>query len=299
MNAFGRLLSFLVFVCFSFGAVGLAWSSDHELDTLYSNSDQQRLTSFKTTKRIDFFARKFLNEKAPYVVNPLGEGADSEFEKGPLYRFDAFDCTTFVETVMALSFARTAGDFLPVLNQIRYKNGIVSYQTRNHFPSLDWIPNNIQNGFVRDITSAIDPNHFQTSRTWIEKDSWIKMKGVDYQPLSGLFNKQWASVNYITKEALLTQPQLLEKIPSGSIFHVVRPQWNLTAAIGTQLDISHVGFLIREEGLLYIIHASNGVRDGSSDYKGVKKELLLSYIERVMMKSPSMAGLNVLQILEY
>ena len=39
-----------------------------------------------------------------YSLNPLGEnfGIDND----PLYRFDKFDCLTYVETVLALHFAK-------------------------------------------------------------------------------------------------------------------------------------------------------------------------------------------------
>ena len=44
---------------------------------------------------------------APYVVSPLGEGAGEDTD--PRIRFDAFDCTTFVETTMALLFFARPG----------------------------------------------------------------------------------------------------------------------------------------------------------------------------------------------
>lgn len=47
------------------------------------------------------------------------------------------------------------------------------------------------------------------------------------------------------------------------------------------MDVSHQGFLIRENGVLYMVHASNGMgRDGSDNYMG--KE--------------SMAGFNILAL---
>jgi hypothetical protein len=134
------------------------------------------------------------------------------------------------------------------------------------------------------------------SQTWIEKDKWFRMKGTDYHKLSRQFKKELGRISYISKEDLLAQPNLVERIPSGAVFHVVRPNWDLRKAIGTQLDVSHQGFLIREDGVLYMVHASNGVRDGSDDYKGVKREPLLEYVERVMKRSSSMAGINILQI---
>ena len=48
---------------------------------------------FNTT----FTGQSFLG--APYMNSPLGE--DVAPDSDPLIRFDAFDCTTFVETVLA------------------------------------------------------------------------------------------------------------------------------------------------------------------------------------------------------
>ena len=50
---------------------------------------------------------------AKYIRDPLGEELAPDTD--PLIRTDAFDCTTFVETVMA-------GGDVSNLNQIRYKD---------------------------------------------------------------------------------------------------------------------------------------------------------------------------------
>lgn len=271
-------------------------SADQTLVELYDQADHRGMQQAGVHARVEYFAQVFLAQKSPYIVAPLGEGPTGEFEKGPLYRFDGFDCTTFVETVLALARAESSSEFLSTLNQIRYREGRVAYENRNHFPSIDWIPNNSKAGFVKDITGRIAGTHTKWSQTWIEKDEWLRMKGVDFQKLSSQFKKELGRLPYIAKEDLIQDPQLENQIPSGVIFHVVRPNWDLKKAIGTQLDVSHEGFLIREQGVLYMVHASNGLRDGGEDYKGVKKEALRDYILRVMMKSPSMAGLNILKI---
>ena len=41
----------------------------------------------------------------PYVRGALGEGPDGRFDKNPLFRFDCFDCLTYVNTVLALALA--------------------------------------------------------------------------------------------------------------------------------------------------------------------------------------------------
>lgn len=266
--------------------------TEQRLQSLYTSSAQ-----LQGKDRVSTFALQFLSEKSPYIVDPLGEGPEGDISHGPLYRFDGFDCTTFVETVLALSLSSSPEQFRVRMNQIRYEKAVVSYETRNHFPSVDWIPNNIENGFVKDITGSIAGAKTKWSQTWIEKDLWFAKKGEAFVGMSRDFKPELGQLPYIAKEDLLKTPELMDKIPSGTIFHVVRPNWDLRKAIGTRLDVSHMGFLIREKGVLYMVHASNGAsRDGSDDDKRVKKESLYSYVERVMMASPTTAGINVLAV---
>jgi len=122
------------------------------------------------SERIAFFSKEFL--ETPYADGPLGDGDPNGYDSDPLYRFDLFDCTTYVETVMALSFAEDFSDFEQIIDAIRYRNGKVSYVTRNHFSSLDWIPNNESAGFIEDITDLVSEPHWAT--TTINKVAWYE-----------------------------------------------------------------------------------------------------------------------------
>ncbi len=90
-----------------------------------------------TDDRIRYFSKVLLEKK--YKLNPLGEGAGGKFDQDPLFRFDSFDCTTFVETILALTISKRAGDFQKNMSKIRYKNDLPSFSQRNHFPQLDWM----------------------------------------------------------------------------------------------------------------------------------------------------------------
>jgi len=95
-------------------------------------------------QRVEAVSELFLG--VPYKLGSLGEGPDGEFDRDPLIRFDAFDCTTFVETVMALSLDSDLDSAVRTLQKIRYKDGQIGYATRNHFIELDWVPNNVRAG---------------------------------------------------------------------------------------------------------------------------------------------------------
>ena len=273
--------------------------ADGSLQTLFSFSTDAHLEKRSSATRIKWFAEFFYNKTRPFVYlpDPLGEGASGEFDKDPLYRFDGFDCTTFIETVLALSLSKSPEDFREKMNLIRYKDGRITYENRNHFTSLDWIPNNAKQGFIRDITANIAGSKVKRSQTFIEKDGWYTFKGEAFSQAARRESKAWASIPYISKEDLLDDTNILNRIPSGTIFNVVRPNWSLKQVIGTDLDVSHQGVLVRENGVLYMIHASNGAsRDGSDDKKSVKKDVLIEYLRNVMMKSPTMAGMNILAV---
>ena len=51
-------------------------------------------------QRIDAISAQFLGK--PYLLGALGEGEQGYYDSSPLYRTDAFDCETYVDTVLAL-----------------------------------------------------------------------------------------------------------------------------------------------------------------------------------------------------
>jgi hypothetical protein len=86
-------------------------------------------------------------------LRTLGDGPPIE-DVAPLIPPE-FNCTTFVETVIALARSREPGDFFPRLIQVRYRDSHPDYLSRNHFPELDWIPNNARAGVITDVTAEV------------------------------------------------------------------------------------------------------------------------------------------------
>ena len=68
-------------------------------------------------------------------------------------RDDAFDCVTFLETVLAAANARKPGEFDGLLRKIRYRNGVVEWRERNHY-FFDWCRRNVDNGLCRWLAMA-------------------------------------------------------------------------------------------------------------------------------------------------
>lgn len=174
----------------------------------------------------------------PYVLGPLGEGESGEFDRDPLVSYAGFDCTTFVEETMAFALGRDNEDALTLLRHIRYRKGVISYETRNHFTEADWLPNNIAAGFLRDITAEVAGPAARSVAKTISKRAWYAAKteadlaGFDAESpearagraarlraLGENIPDQRAAINYVPLEEL---PRLLNSIPHGTVVSLVR-----------------------------------------------------------------------------
>lgn len=169
---------------------------------------------------------------ARYINSPLGEGCAPDSD--PLIRFDAFDCTTFVETVMA------NGD-IGTLNQIRYKDGKIGFLNRNHFIESDWLVNN------SDRVQNVSADYAQTKirSVIIDKRSWFKkVHNIDTD-----FKSVAVELEYIPYE--FAKDLIIEKT---MIVLFITDNADFRDKIGTDLAVVHMG-LIMPNGVLR--HASS------------------------------------------
>ncbi|MFI5361320.1 MAG: N-acetylmuramoyl-L-alanine amidase-like domain-containing protein [Elusimicrobiota bacterium] len=246
----------------------------------------------------------------PYIGSPLGDGPSGVYDRNPLSRFDGFDCTTFVETLAALALSDSADDFQTTLNRIRYKNGAVSFVNRNHFTDLDWIPNNVRAGFFRDVTESLAPGRTLVAGAEIDKRAWYAKMGPARIHVPGLaedqkqnllaalraegelFSPEEATIPYIPLTVLFGPDGggVLDGIASGSIVNIVRPNWDLVKLIGTHLNVSHQGFAVRKDGVLYFLEASDAL-------KKTAMVPMTDYL-RPYLESPTIKGINVLEIVQ-
>lgn len=90
--------------------------------------------------RMDYFSQRLLER--PYFLGPTGEGFGAPIEPKPRIDLTRFDCVTYLEHVLALAHASTADGVYGILQQIRYENGKVSFETRKHYFVEDWIGKN-------------------------------------------------------------------------------------------------------------------------------------------------------------
>ena len=270
----------------------------------------ENFQKFDMPSRLDLLSTQFLGQV--YLLGALGEGSGALFNQEPLYRMDAFDCETYVDTVLALALAPNEKGFKQCIRQIRYKEGKVGFITRNHFTSLDWNLNNQQQGFIKDITPLFkDKNNksvVKIATALINKPSWYQHLSLDTIHLTTPDKKEQAkklallkargqnlaktqaSIPYIPLTALFDSKgkanhYLLTQIPNAAIIEIVRPNWDLTAQTGTHLNVSHLGFAFWKKDILYF-------RQASSQYGYVVEVPLTDYLRKALA-SPTIKGINV------
>lgn len=163
--------------------------------------------------------------ESPYVSNPLGGGPDER--ESLVIRFDGFDCVTYVETVLALKDARTADAFSEALRRMRYAGGKVAWHSRNHY-MLDWIKNNQRRGIVKNITTGARTTT-RTRRLSLIKE--LRAKTLTFR----VFPKQ-------------AQARIRRLVESGDIA--------LFASTRRDLDVFHMGFIIKRGDEVWLRHAS-------------------------------------------
>lgn len=237
---------------------------------------------------------------------PLGEGPEGRYDQDPLYRFDTFDCTTFVETIMALALSRDVNEFESRLDHIRYKDGVVDYFSRNHFTDLQWIPFNIENGYMSELTYEVaKSSEIQIAEALINYPAWVLSHKInqiivpeatleekerlleELKSRAGEFSPEVARLPYISIAQIVAKPSLLKKIPSGTVVNFVRPNWDLTQVAGTHQNISHQGFLFRIKNVLYLRHAST---------TGFVEEVpFLTYLKR-FQNHPTLKGIHLMKV---
>ena len=205
--------------------------------------------------RMVYFGRQFLG--IPYVAHTL-ENGDREHL---IVNLHGLDCTTFVETVAALSLCdahgqRTFADYCRWLTALRYRDGkITDYTSRLHYFTW-WGEDNEALGIVKSVSN---PEVFTALQT-VNIDYMSKHPNL-YKHLrsNSSFVKKIAALETATKgrqykyipKNLVGQPQssALGVIRDGDIISM------LTSKPG--LDTQHIGIAFWRNGRLHLMHASS------------------------------------------
>ena len=218
-----------------------------------------------------FYAHKL--EGTPYVAHTL-EG-DKEMLT---INIDELDCTTFVETLYALTRTTLNGryswrDYAHHLEDLRYRRGEMGdYSSRLHYIS-DWIIDNSNRGNLIDVTSDIkcvrykikNINYMSTHRdsypSLADDAIYEKIKNFEI----GYRNHRFP---YIKKESLNSK-DVKAVVRRGDFVGLV------TRIDG--LDISHLGIVeLDAEGNIVLLDASSIGKKVMLEEVDLKKQLLKS-----------------------
>ncbi|MEY3182393.1 MAG: hypothetical protein RLZ35_378 [Pseudomonadota bacterium] len=244
---------------------------------------QQQVASQSLLSRLNRILPLFIGKA--YCWEALGEGVRGVYSQAPLFRFDAFDCVTFVNTVLSLIYSDNFSSFEKNLRDIRYIHGQIDYRQRTDwFTDLEWNPRATSLGWLRDITHTVLGKHqaplFKVAETIIDKKGWYAARTLEDLHLGtsiGLTEKkarlkrlqaegltflpQKSQLSYIPLSACLDGnndpiPAVWAQFPSAYVLQIVRPDWAIkdnwidpqgrVRGYGTNLNVSHLGIVVTD-----------------------------------------------------
>lgn len=251
-------------------------------DTLKLNELLVECQRIKNTgDKIIAMARHF--EGTPYVGHTL-EG-DPELVTVNL---DELDCTTFVETVLALVYTAEEGrtswrDYVYNLERLRYRGGNLNgYPSRLHYIS-DWIIDNSHRGNLQEATNRF-PFYNTMTRTISfmteNRDKYAALAdSVNYEKMKNIELGYYSHQFPYIKTVDLNKKETKNAFQSGDVVALVPSLKNL--------DVTHLGIIVKKDGEPYLMHASSS---------NGKVELSTVPFHEFMKRNRSLLGVRVIRL---
>lgn len=237
------------------------------------NAQEQNHWSAKDRQIFEQLPRKeqSVADWAKYLLGTPYKSATLESSNDSIctVNLQAFDCTTFVENVVALSLIDTISPqyFTEKLTHLRYRDGIPKgYSSRLHY-FMEWISDNEQKGLVKDITKELGGKP-------VEKQIDFMTMHRKFYPALGnqvFFEK----IGKIEKQLSQQLRYVIPKEEFSTVTHAIQDGDIIAFATGIKgLDFVHLGFAIHDEqtGNLCLLHASSKAgkviisKDSVADY---------------------------------
>lgn len=270
-------------------------TAHYQVDATYSQSDISRINSLlreasqlkeKPKSWMLWFGKKFIG--VPYVGGTL----DRAEEEKLVINTSELDCTTFVEIVTALTRCMSGNgkkdfsDFCRQLQHVRYINGEIAYEKRQHYFTV-WISDNAEEGIVTDIQNNPPFTKVQhVSVNWMtthqQSYKMLKNNAKRLQGIKALEEQiSGKSYRYIPKEQIVDSRLFRNTIHNGDILVMITNKKGL--------DTTHIGIASWHQDGLHMLNAS-------SIHKKVIDEPML--LRTYMMKHPSQIGIRVCRVVD-
>ncbi|MCY7352343.1 MAG: DUF1460 domain-containing protein [Cytophagaceae bacterium] len=227
------------------------------LEPVFAQSDEEifaekmRLPRGQTVAETALtIAQSFVD--APYVSGTL-ESPDGE--ERLMANLREFDCTTFVENVLALARTRHTEkpdyqNFKYILQQIRYRGGhIRGYASRLHYFS-DWLVENASAGQLVNLTELFggEPLRKEVRFMTAHRNQYTSLSNLlSYNELSGREEE-------INRREIFFIPKYKTRSLEGQL-----QDGDLIGITSARpgLDVAHEGFVLRRNDRAYLLHASS------------------------------------------
>lgn len=270
-------------------------TAHYQVDATYSQSDISRINSLlreasqlkeKPKSWMLWFGKKFIG--VPYVGGTLDRAGEEKL----VINTSELDCTTFVEIVTALTRCmsgngkRDFSDFCRQLQHVRYINGEIAYEKRQHYFTV-WISDNAEEGIVTDIQNNPPFTKVQhVSVNWMtthqQSYKMLKNNAKRLQGIKALEEQiSGKSYRYIPKEQIVDSRLFRNTIHNGDILVMITNKKGL--------DTTHIGIASWHQDGLHMLNAS-------SIHKKVIDEPML--LRTYMMKHPSQIGIRVCRVVD-
>jgi hypothetical protein len=309
------LIFFYVCTTFAFDAdfvISKEKEAEAQINTLYQLPQLKHKLSL--VNKVNVISRAFIGQS--YELGALGEGLVDEFDQYPRFRTDAFDCETYVTTVLALALATDFHSFQSQLNRFRYRERIIAFVNRFHFTELEWNQAMQSAKVLVDITKTIKDKDghpiYKHAIAVIDRGRWLKQLAKNRIRLVNqdkkdvnvylkrlrqrhtLLKKETSVLPYLPLSVLFKAQKplmsLFNQIPNGVVIEIVRPNWAVHTVIGTHLNVSHLGFGFWKSGVLYF-------REASMTEGRVIDIPLVNYLKN-MLDSPTIKGIYIQKIVD-
>lgn len=214
---------------------------------------QAALPNARTEARVMYFAERFID--TPYAAGTLESADGKEYLTVNL---DSMDCTTYVETVLALAYTlgeerNSWRDFLYNLERMRYRGGNMrGYASRLHYSS-DWVVDNVHRGNLKEVTGSLVGNDSQVKTLEFmtrNRDLYPALASDEEYERQLDVERGYRSHRYpYIKSTKVMAKDLVDELTDGDVL--------LLTTKTPGLDVQHVGFMVKVDGTPHLLHASS------------------------------------------